>query len=305
MRTIFVLRGLPASSKSTFAKDLLKKEPGRWKRVNRDDLRAMVDNHAFSKNNEDFIRGMQDQIVRSALSEGFDVIMDNTHLVQSTLNKVHRLAESIGDIKVIEKGFNVSVEECIKRNALREGHARVPDKVIRDMARAAGLDRNRMLSDKEIYYPPLNDFHPVVQDENLPKAIICDLDGTLALLGDRSPYDASECDVKDKPNDAVIKCILAMHTCGFKIIFMSGREAKYRDASIRFIEQYTKLNSHYQLHMRGTGDQRKDSIVKRELFDEHVANKYHVQFVLDDRNSVVNFWRSIGLSCFQVNPGDF
>ena len=25
----------------------------------------------------------------------------------------------------------------------------------------------------------------------LPKAILCDIDGTLALLGERSPYDAS------------------------------------------------------------------------------------------------------------------
>jgi len=33
--------------------------------------------------------------------------------------------------------------------------------------------------------------------------------------------------------------------------------------------------------------------------------KYHVEFVLDDRNQVVNFWRYLGLTCFQVAEGDF
>ena len=57
--------------------------------------------------------------------------------------------------------------------------------------------------------------------------------------------------------------------------------------------------------MRKTGDFRKDSIVKKELFDENVRGKYNIEFVLDDRNQVVEMWRSIGLVCLQVADGNF
>jgi predicted kinase len=321
MRTIYVTKGLPGSGKSTWAKELLKKEPDRWKRVNRDDLRGMLDDGRFSKDNEEYVRTVQDIVIRNVIAEGYDVIVDNTHLVPTTLKKIHFLAESIGDVKVIEKGFNVSVEECLARNSKREGRARVPDDTIKGMAKGAGLDRSKKLVDKEVYYPPRDGFQMVEQDESLPKAILCDLDGTLALMGDRSPFDASECDVKDKPNWAVINCVLAMHAQGVRIIFMSGRDSKDREPTVRFIEQWCQVNSQpltpggpvpaihevipYELHMRGHADQRKDSIIKSELFEAHVAGKYNVLFILDDRNQVVTFWRSIGLTCFQVNYGDF
>jgi len=322
MRTIIVLKGLPGCGKSTFAKELLKKEPDRWKRFNRDDLRGMVDNHVWSKDNEVFIVELQETLVKTALRAGYDVVLDNTHLMPQTINKIYKLAESIGDVKVIEKGFNVSVQECLSRNALRTGVARVPDKVINDMARGAGIDRGKKLTDVEHYCQPLVSGSIVTQDESLPKAIICDLDGTLALIGDRSPYDASRCDELDSPHVPVVECVKAMHAKGVKIVFMSGREDKYHEQTVRFIEQHVRVpanwafpkdhedrDSHvcipYELHMRPTGDSRKDAIVKRELFDANVANKYNVLFCLDDRNQVVNFWRSIGLTCFQVQEGDF
>jgi predicted kinase len=320
MRTILVLRGLPGCGKSTFAKELLKKEPDRWKRFNRDDLRAMVDDSRWSKDNELFIVEIQEILVKAALHAGYDVVLDNTHLVPQTINKIYKLAESIGDVKVIEKGFNVSIQECLSRNALRTGVARVPDKVIHDMARAAGLDRGKKLTDSEHYCPPLTGDSVIVQNESLPKAIICDLDGTLALIGDRSPYDASRCDELDSPNVPVIECVKAMHAQGAKIVFMSGREDKYREQTVRFIEQHCRYTCNhldcdnvgidegvipYELHMRPTGDSRKDAIVKRELFDANVANKYNVLFCLDDRDSIVLLWRTMGLSCFQVDYGNF
>ena len=58
--------------------------------------------------------------------------------------------------------------------------------------------------------------------------------------------------------------------------------------------------------MLKTGDVRKDSIVKKELYQAHVEGQFFVQFVLDDRNQVVDLWRlELGLPCLQVNYGDF
>ena len=58
--------------------------------------------------------------------------------------------------------------------------------------------------------------------------------------------------------------------------------------------------------MRATGDVRKDWIVKKELYKAHVKGQYFINFILDDRNQVVDLWRlDLGLPCLQVNYGDF
>lgn len=57
--------------------------------------------------------------------------------------------------------------------------------------------------------------------------------------------------------------------------------------------------------MRPEGNNEKDSIIKRRMFDEYIRGKYYVDFVLDDRNQVVEMWRNMGLTCLQVAEGDF
>jgi hypothetical protein len=57
--------------------------------------------------------------------------------------------------------------------------------------------------------------------------------------------------------------------------------------------------------MREYGDQRKDSIVKAEIFDQEIRGRYHVVAVFDDRDQVVRMWRSLGLTVFQVAEGNF
>lgn len=335
MRTLWIFKGLPGSGKSTEAALLIKKEPGRWIRINRDDLRGMCvgpgNNPHGNRDREDLVRAFKEDLVRKAFKEGYDVILDDTHLVTTTVKKLHALAAAIGDVKVIEKGVNVPVETCIERDSKRTGFAKVGEKVIKDFAKLAGIDKGRKLSDKEAYYAPRwlpgGSGAPQVtaqQNDKLPKVIMCDLDGTLAIIGKRTPYDAKDCDIIDLPNWPVIQTVMAMHKQGVKVIFMSGRDVKYRPETQRFIEKYcvetvpssdgTKglVEKHipYELHMRGEfdltkTDTRKDSIIKEELFAAHVAGKYNVLFVLDDRDQVVDQWRSMGLVCFQVAPGAF
>jgi len=60
------------------------------------------------------------------------------------------------------------------------------------------------------------------------------------------------------------------------------------------------------LQMRITGDGRKDAIVKKQLFDEAIRDRYYIEFVLDDRNQVVDMWRDeLKLPYFQVYYSDF
>ena len=137
----------------------------------------------------------------------------------------------------------------------------------------------------------------------LQKAIICDLDGTLSFANGRDWYDASTCD-EDKLNKPVATVVEWAEDNGYTIIFLSGREAKYKEPTQRFL---TKYGFHsYELAMRTTDDNRKDSIVKRELYEEYVLGKYDVLFILDDRKQVVDMWRlAYGLTVFQVAEGNF
>jgi predicted kinase len=324
---MFIFKGLPGCGKSTEAAAMIKKEPGRWIRINRDDLRSMVvgpgNNPHDNRSCEDLIRNFKDELIRQALRNGYDVILDDTHLLQSTVKKLHELAASIGDVKVIEKGINVPVETCIERDSKRVGFARVGEKVIRDFAKTSGIDRGRKLSDKEVYYPPRwapgrggDNAMTYQEDPKLITTINCDMDGTISLLNGRSPYDASNCD-RDLPNMPVVECVKGMYAYlvarataegknpqDVKILFTSGREEKYREQTEKFLAKYIP-GIPYELYMRKTGDLRKDSIIKREIFDNEIRGKWNILFVLDDRNQVVDEWRSIGLACFQVNPGNF
>jgi len=325
MRTLWIFKGLPGSGKSTEAAALIKKEPNRWVRINRDDLRGMCvgpgNNPHGNRNREDLVRNMKNELIRQAFREGYDVILDDTHLVNTTVKKLHELAMSIGDVKVIEKGVNVDVETCIERDSKRTGFAKVGEKVIKDFAKLAGIDKGRKLSDKEAYYAPRwapgggGDNGTLYKpDPNLLTTIDCDLDGTTSLLNGRSPYDASNCD-KDPPNTPVVETIKAMYAYlvaqapadrkkDIKIIFTSGREDKYREPTERFLAEHLP-GIPYLLYMRKTSDMRKDSIIKREMFDENIKGKWNILFVLDDRNQVVDNWREMGLHCFQVAPGNF
>ncbi len=136
----------------------------------------------------------------------------------------------------------------------------------------------------------------------LPLAIICDLDGTLALLNGRSPYDASNC-IDDLLNVPVAHIVRTYADAGITIILVSGREARYRKPTEAWL---AKHHIPYEaLYMRRTRDFRKDAVIKTEIFNAHIRDQYAVIFVLDDRNQSVDSWREKGLTCLQVAPGDF
>jgi hydroxymethylpyrimidine pyrophosphatase-like HAD family hydrolase len=138
------------------------------------------------------------------------------------------------------------------------------------------------------------------------KAIICDLDGTLAIIDHRNPYDASTAmdDILNDPVANVIRVYANQQDIPVSLILLSGREDKYRKVTEQWLNKHSI--THYDgLYMRKSGDRRKDSIIKKELYDRYIKDTYDIIFVLDDRDQVVKMWREIGLTCFQVNYGDF
>lgn len=318
MIKVEMLVGIPGSGKSTYAKQVVAKAPNDWVRVNNDDLRAMMNGSVWSADYEKMVTDARNYLIRDALKRGKNVIIDNLNINRRHFDDVCKIAKSVNaDIQVYEKAFYIELDEAMERNAKREGAARVPDDVMKKWFKESGGKQFKFFKPRvEIYKERQGALNNTVDapawDDTLPTAVLCDLDGTLALIHGRSPYDASDCDIKDLPNWPVIETILAHYKAGRKIIFCSGREDKYRPETVRFIEKYCLLQDgfavtpvEYHLHMRKTDDFRKDSIIKEEIYVNEIEGKYNVLCVLDDRNQVVDFWRSKGLTCFQVAPGDF
>lgn len=135
-------------------------------------------------------------------------------------------------------------------------------------------------------------------------AFLVDIDGTVALhQGHRDPYDWRTAE-GDLPNRAVVTVVKALRGAGFEIVFFSGRPESAREITLRWLD--THLGFSGLLLLRADGDYRRDAVVKRELFDNFVAGRFDVLAVIDDRRQVVDMWRlDLGLTCFQVAPGDF
>lgn len=307
-------KGLPGSGKTTWAKDqLVNCDFSRGThciRVNQDDIRKELgwtswETWDFKGPAEKMVYSVKQVRIEAALRKGLNVISDDTNLGRARKVEMEQWARENGADFEIQDFTKVPVDECVRRDALR-GPAAVGERVIRKMAATYQLDVD-VSNDPAFAYTR---FAPVgKQDVRLPVALICDLDGTLALFkdkGHRGPYDATRC-AEDDVNLPVFNLIHAMHyQANYEVIYLSGREEKYRFPTIQFLLQHgCPGGSEPKLFMRETGDKRTDWIVKGELFYGHVYGKYYIDFVLDDRNQVVNFWRHIGLTCFQVAEGNF
>lgn len=157
------------------------------------------------------------------------------------------------------------------------------------------------------YRPPSAAASPparYVADPTLPPAWLVDIDGTLAHMGDRSPYQWHRVG-EDTVSPAVEAAVRAFAAApdGFAIVLLSGRDGICRPETEEWLARHDI--PYDELYMRAPGDNRKDSIVKAELFDAHTRHRYRVVAVLDDRDQVVRMWRRMGLVCFQVAEGDF
>lgn len=86
---------------------------------------------------------------------------------------------------------------------------------------------------------------------------------------------------------------------------MSGREGTVEGKTNTIEWLFNHDVDYTNLFMREKGDFRKDSIVKKELYEKYIQDKLNCLFVIDDRKTVCQMWRSIGLTVFQVAEGDF
>lgn len=293
---ILILVGIPASGKSTWSSDYVRKNPN-WVRVNRDDFRKMLKNAQICEPKiEDMITDLMKTTITKCLTRKLNVIIDNTNLKQKYIKDFIETFKYVADIDY--RVFDISLDKAIERDNNRD--AKVGEGVIK-----------KMYKDYQILLDSF-DFQPVNMvdrphltpnyESELPDAVIFDIDGTIALMGNRDPYDWFRV-YKDDINKIVSEQIEFHKSKGRKIIIVSGRDAICKGITEEWLDFY---NVYYDvLLMRNEKDHRKDTVVKKEIYENHIKDKYNVLAVYDDRLQVLDMWYENGLFTFNVNQGNF
>jgi hypothetical protein len=142
------------------------------------------------------------------------------------------------------------------------------------------------------------------RDEEKPKALIVDLDGTLSDLGNRHPFDWKSVGQDAVHQDIVELVALYEDGLDYQVLVASGRMEYARDDTEDWLESVAKVG-YVKLFMRDNEDYRPDDIIKKEIYERDIVPYWDVRIVIDDRNRVVKMWRSLGLRVLQVAEGDF
>lgn len=302
MSKLILTRGVPASGKSTWAKSWVAEDLDRRARLNRDDYRQMMfslDAGQLEFQQEKAVSAAQQAAARGLLGAGYDVVIDDTNLRAKYVKMWLGFADEVEFVD-----FPITYEAAVKRDKLRhEAGGRL---VGADVIKEVFFDR--FIGKDGFSLPPVPEltgdgveFAKVTHIMGLPKAIIVDIDGTLAHMHDRSPYDPTLYHT-DTLDGTIARLVLELADT-HQILVTSGRDAKYRPETVEWLRKHNVFYD--QLFMRPEGDTRRDDVVKDELYETKIRGKWNVEFALDDRDRVVNMWRAKGIKCLQVQPGNF
>ena len=149
--------------------------------------------------------------------------------------------------------------------------------------------------------------------KNKTPLYIFDLDGTLADIEHRLyliEQDKQEWElffwacIDDKPIEHVIR-ILELLAPRADIWIWTGRDEICRQMTVEWIEKFVGISA-YQLWMRMHGDHQQDSALKQLWLESmHEDDRSRLVAVFEDRNQVVQMFRQNGVTCYQVNEGNF
>lgn len=147
------------------------------------------------------------------------------------------------------------------------------------------------------------------------RTYIFDLDGTLCDIGHRLHFITGEkkdwngfnaaCvdDALKEPIARLFWGLQNFHT----MVIVTGRQGTDK-VKADTAEWLYRNNIDYDfIFFRKAGDFRSDHLVKRDIYELQIAPQPwgNVEMVIDDRDRVVEMWRSLGLTCLQCQKGDY
>lgn len=321
-QSILILCGLPASGKSTYAREWVAADPDARSRINYDDLRLEMFGPDWVYNRADEAKMKTEALAQANLRllQGASLVIDNTNLTTGARAPWIKLAKDFGVPHEIYE-IPTPIEECVRRDKLREGRQRVGRAVIERFAL----------------------FNGFVDWEDIPgKFVVVDVDGTLANLTHRRKFvervclkcgrpkqgDTKICQRPVKDGEPIMCCgefskkdwdgffagvssdtpiqpifsLVRTLSREFTILVVSGRGLECGKATEDWLDRHWpnvgSLPTYKFLFMRRDGDRRVDWEVKQDILD--LLPKDRIAYVLDDRPQVLRMWQAAGLTTLAV-----
>ncbi|MEC4833784.1 AAA family ATPase [Mycobacteroides chelonae] len=298
------MRGYVASGKSSRAREIAD-ETGALV-VNRDLLRLQLLGTYWTGDQDDEWRVTvaEEAQVLALMKAGVPVVVDATHLRPTYLRKWARWATRYGwdfAVEDVKTPMDVCLERLRRRNV--ESDRFIEASVLFNQAKRYPIDRWPVVEKRE--FNPT----PVERDNALQKAVIVDIDGTLAEKCDRSPYDYTRVG-EDRLYWDVAWLVDLLAQDDYYVLVVSGRDDACRIDTLNWLDDAGIPYSH--LFMRDTeldidefGGKLPDFEVKYRIFDEVIRGRWVVHYVIDDRRQVIDMWRGIGLRVLDVAGNEF
>lgn len=288
MKKAIITVGCSASGKSSFAKEVCSND-NTFVEINRDIVRFNGEKknwaeYKFNKTNETRVTKICNQQIDEAILHGKNIIISDTNLNNIFRNALIAKLESAG-YSVETKVFDVEFEELLKRDNQREG----------------GVGYEVLLTQYINFQRNIKGIATVSIFSATDKVdcYICDIDGTIADNTSRKVFDYSRVET-DSPIYPITKIIESLLSCGNRIIFVSGRDDICQGQTEGWLKEIFNIET-VDLIMRKTGDKRKDYVVKMEIFNDYIREKYNVLGCFDDRKQVAEqCWSVLGLKTIFV-----
>lgn len=315
------MKGLPASGKSTRAKEIMKKD-GNCLRVNKDLLREMLHFNKWSGKKESQTSFSAVTLVTQLLANKYNVIIDDTNLNPKTLEawvKITKATENKHEIINLDTHWT----DCVSRDNDRKarGERFVGRHVIVNMARQYGLyefDKPDIICDIDgtlcdmthrLHYvkdmPYLCEYcgeemgTRLVGDESVDYCVECKRPSPNAVQVKKDWHGFFKATVDDSPKQQVIDFVNSKATT-HSIVLVSGRPDTYREETEQWLKDH--MVTYQTLIMRKGGDSREDTIIKKEILDTYFK-KDNIELVVDDRPRIIRMWQAEGLKVWDVGSG--
>ena len=297
MKNIKLLIGVSGSGKSTYSHELWKTNPSEFVIINRDKIRELLfgytesDIHNYYQRNdivklERKVTKYEDTLIYEALEENKTVILDATHLEKKYIER-----HEYWNVPIELIWFDTSLDEAIERDSVRSR------KVGKDIiTKQYNKYINLKKSFEHYKFIPYN----IKYDLNLPHCILYDIDGTIAQMHNRGPFEWNKVK-EDYMIYSVVSTIDWLSDLDSKnrptVILCTGRDGVALQDTIEWLNS----NEIYydDIMIRNEKDMRPDWVVKEEMW-KNISKQYNIIAMYDDRLQVVRRARALGLKVFNV-----
>jgi hypothetical protein len=259
-----------------------------------------MESGSYDASNPILIDDAMHGFIKSALSQGLNIIVDNTFCFIKHIDDLIYKYHAYADIEIIS--FPNDIERAIVQNSFRSGGAFIDPTIIQSFSKAynqstTALEGRGYDKDTEyyngmgllVYKIPKKVSTSYAGNNVMTPAVVFDIDNTLALKGKRQTYDFSKCEC-DIPIVSTKLMLKALSKLNLTILFVTGRSDNYRTQTSSWLNTHLGVTvNEFNLFMKPVSESKmRDSIAKEKIYVNHLQDKYNVVAWFEDSQKVIN-----------------